>query len=491
MQVSFKRFIFVFVCITLSSTCFSQDSVSLADRVTNFPTSFFKKINNQTADLNKQLEKQTENYLLRLQKNEARLKKKLYKQDSAKAALLYANNPDQQYSVLLQKLKTDSATAVHSMGSEYLPYADSLQGVLKFLNKNPQLLNSSKIFPADIQSSLTQLQQLQVKMQDADQINQFIAQRKAQIQQYLSQSTNLPPGVSGMFNNYKKEMYYYSDQVRQYREMLNDPDKMMTTALGLLNKVPAFTTFMQKNSFLAGLFSVPGNYGTDNGAEGLQSRDQVLTMIQKQVAGGGPNAASSIQTGLQSAQQDITSMRNKLSSLGSGSGDMSMPDFKPNNQKTKTFLERLEYGTNMQTQSGSFYFPTTTDLGLSVGYKITDKNTIGIGASYKIGWGKDFQHINVTSQGAGLRSFIDIQAKKSFYVSGGFEYNYQPPIGFNGVDMPQVSNWQKSGLIGISKIVSMKTKVFKKTKVQFLWDFLSYQQIPRTQPFKFRVGYTF
>jgi hypothetical protein len=37
----------------------------------------------------------------------------------------------------------------------------------------------------------------------------------------------------------------------------------------------------------------------------------------------------------------------------------------------------------------------------------------------------------------------------------------------------------------------MKTKVFKNTKLQFLWDFLSYYQVPAAQPFVFRLGYSF
>ena len=175
--------------------------------------------------------------------------------------------------------------------------------------------------------------------------------------------------------------------------------------------------------------------------------------------------------------------------MGAGSGNIDIPNFKLNSQKTKTFLKRLEYGVNLQTQQSSYFFPTTTDIGLAVGYKINDKNTIGVGASYKIGWGEDFQHIRLTSQGLGLRSFVDIQAKKSFYLSGGFEYNYQPIGGI--IKIPNLRDWDQSGLIGVSKIVSMKTKVFKSTKLQLLWDFLSYRQVPRTQPLKFRVGYNF
>jgi hypothetical protein len=114
---------------------------------------------------------------------------------------------------------------------------------------------------------------------------------------------------------------------------------------------------------------------------------------------------------------------------------------------------------------------------------------IGAGASYKIGWGQDFNHISMSSQGASLRSYLDINIKKSWFASGGFEYNYQQP--FDHLHFPKLDNWQQSGLLGISKIISLKTKVFKKTKVQLLWDFLSYQQVPKAQPFKFRIGYSF
>jgi hypothetical protein len=43
----------------------------------------------------------------------------------------------------------------------------------------------------------------------------------------------------------------------------------------------------------------------------------------------------------------------------------------------------------------------------------------------------------------------------------------------------------------VTKTVSMKSTVFKKTQISILWDFLSYEQVPRTPPFLFRVGYSF
>jgi hypothetical protein len=106
--------------------------------------------------------------------------------------------------------------------------------------------------------------------------------------------------------------------------------------------------------------------------------------------------------------------------------------------------------------------------------------------------GKDIRHIDVTGQGINFRSFIDIKIKNSFYASGGFEYNYQKPF-YEIQRLYDISEWSKSGLVGISKIISLKTKVFKKTKIQLLWDFLNYmdhrQQV--SQPIKFRIQYNF
>jgi hypothetical protein len=478
------------IIVTLSLCAKAQDESSFADKAVNFPSRLLSHINKKTKDLDEQLDRQTEAYLHRLAKKEAKLKAKLMKADSSKAAALFGTDPEQQYASFIQKMQSQGTADVHSMGPQYLPYADSLTSSLSFLSKNPSVLYETKILPADIQNSLDGVKQLQAKLLNADAIKAYIQQRKEQIRQYLSGEATMPPGATGIYNSYDKELYYYGQQVRQYREMLNDHDKLLNKALEILEKLPAFASFLKQNSFLAGLFTVPGNYGSPDALSGMQTRDQVLAMIQSQIGQGGSNAGAALQSSLQTAQQDIQNIQNKVSSMGAGSGSMDMPNFKPNQQKTKTLWQRLEYGINMQTQHAAWYFPTTTDMGATMGYKISDKSTIGIGASYKVGWGTSIQHINVSSQGASLRSYVDVQAKKSFYLSGGYEYNYQPwsPL----TDMPQgASSWQKSGLIGISKIVSMNTKVFKKTKVQLLWDFLSYQQVPKAQPLLFRVGYTF
>jgi hypothetical protein len=492
----------IYLLVSLAGTAvagYGQTVDSLADRALTLPSNWMNRIQKKTALLDRQLTTQTENYLTKMARRDARLRDKLSQLDSGSSAgtnrsgSLLAGSPEKNYTALLQKLKSDTGSALAAtrmIKDEYLPYADSLQGLLHFLQANPQALSGSKVMPTDVQNALTQVRQLQAKMQDADEVQQFLQQRQAQMKLLLSRYTQLPGGITSSYTEYNKQLYYYSAQIKSYKEALNDPDKAMKLAMTVLNKVPAFTNFMKNNSSLSGLFNLPGVSNPGATGQGLPQRDQVLAAFQNQAGTGGPDVSAVAQQQVQSAQGEVDQLRSRLAGLGNGGGaDIDIPNFRPNDQKTKSFLHRLQYGVNIQTVHSSFFFPSTTDIGLSLGYKLDNNNVIGVGASYKLGWGKDIQHISMSSQGASLRSFVDIRLKKSFFATGGFEYNYQQP--FTLADMPKLRSWQQSGLLGISKVISLKTKVFKQTKLQLLWDFLSYQQTPRAQPLKFRIGYNF
>lgn len=492
----------IFLMIAIPGQICSQTPAGGIDLTTtqaaNIPDKLIDRIDRRTISLDHELDQQTDAYLSRMARLEAKLKKRLMAIDSAQAAKLFSGDPTAVYAGLAGSLKGvgvngtsltgGESASIRSMGPEYLPYADSLQGMLGFLNKYPSLIGSNATLQGRIMGSLSDLQQFQAKLQSADAIKQYIQTRKAAIEQALAQYTHLSPGISSALDGFKRQAYYYSDQIRAYREMLNDPDKMFREALKTLNKLPAFANFMKQNGFLAGLFSVPGGYDQAQGVEGMQTREQVLSIIQNQVGQGGASGASAIQTSLSNASQDISKVQSKLSSLGAGSGDMDMPNFKPNSQHNKSFWRRIELGTYFQTTPATTVYPTYSDFGLTVGYKLGHGNSIGIGGSYKIGWGTPLQNVSVSSEGVGLRSYIDIHLKKSFSLTGGLEANYLKPFR-RFQDVPSIDRWATSGLIGISKQVSMKSRVFKKAQVSFLWDFLSYYHEPRTQPVIFRIGY--
>jgi hypothetical protein len=475
----------------LFSTCIhaqQADSIlSRTDQVLAFPGRLFSHIRKKTAALNSSLDRQTEKYFNKLQRKEDRFRRALARRDSAAAASLAASSGE--YGTMQKKITGADTSEKGALSGEYLPYADSLKGSLAFLQQNQPALNLSAASQTRLAQSVAGFNELQGKLNATEQAKAFIARRKEQMKQELLQYAN-DAGLKKYLDAYNREAYYYFEQVREYREMLNDPGKMLQKALAVLNKIPAFHSYMQQYGQLAGLFGISPDYGTAAGLEGLQTRSQVQQLIREQVGAGGSSGMAALQSNLESAHQQLDQFKDKLSSLGSGSGDMDMPDFKPNNQKTKSFLKRLQYGTDLQTTRANYFWPTTTDIGLSVSYQLNNRLDIGVGGSYKIGWGQSINHVKLSSQGASLRSFFDFQLKKSFYASGGYELNYQQAFtSFSQIS--SVNDWTRSGLVGISKVVSLNSKFFKKTKVQLLLDIISFYQIPRTNPVKFRVGYSF
>jgi hypothetical protein len=495
-----KRPLILLASILLYQAGVCQDSISPLDKINNLPTRFFAFIGDKTAKLDARLEKQTEKYLQRIARKESKLRRKLAKIDST-AAQIGLGDTEKQYEQFTQSLRKNISDDTRSTirncqdayGGEYLPYADSVKGALLFFQQNNGILSNEEQVQHKISGSLKNINHLELRLQQSEQVKEFVRRRKEQIKQVLSKYAKLPKGITGSYNDLTKEFYYYSVEVNKYKELLNDPDKLTKKVLTLLGRSKGFQSFMKQHSLLAELFGGPDNYGTPLDLSGLQTRMQVQQVLQTQLSSAGPNAQQMLQQNLQAAQAQLNELRGKINKWGNSGGDIDMPDFKPNTQKTKTFFQRLEYGTNLQTTKSNYSWPVTTDLGLSVGYRVNDKSIIGVGASYKVGWGKDIRHVVVTQEGLGLRSFVDFKLKKSFYASGGFEYNYQPAgmVQTSFLAIPIRATWQKSGLIGVSKVVSITSKFFKKTKVQLLWDFLSYQQVPQTQALKFRVGYNF
>src|SRR5450755_3277786 len=224
------------VCFGQSAASSNHPIDSVTDRLVNFPSKLFSRISGKTASLEQSLTRQTEKYLRRMAKREARLKKKLSRLDSTAAKRLF-NDPVQTYTAQAQKLKSDTGGTARPVSGEYLANLDSERVSLSFLQQHPQLLGTSRL-QSQAQSTVSQLQALQAKMQDAGQIQEYVQQRKEEIKQYLSRYTQLPAGLSREYQGLNQDLYYYTQRVSQYKQMLNDPDKMEKQALTLLNQLP-------------------------------------------------------------------------------------------------------------------------------------------------------------------------------------------------------------------------------------------------------------
>jgi len=457
------------------------------------PVKYLNAVENKIDKYSNRITGKTEKTLVKLSKWENKIKNILDQVSPETSAKLFGNNAT-TFGSLLKKIQEGKAIA-EGYKAKYNEYRDKLTTSVKYLEDQKDKLNKNLITP--INSAKKKLAELEEEISNTEAVEAFIKERK---QQLLNEAVKYI-GKSKYLTKIDKEAYYYVETLRNYKELFSDKKKAEELAYKILNKIPAFKNFVQQNSMLASLFRMPSNGNPDMASlAGLQTRASVQAIIQDRIAAGGPNAQQQLSQNLQQGQSELNKLKDKIIQAGGSSSDANIwPGNSsisggsrmgaPNNQKSKTFLQRLEYGSNFQFAKNNSLVPTTADIALSVGYKLNDKSIMGIGASYKIGLGS-IQRISISHQGIGIRSFIDWKLKKQFFVSGGFEMNYNAQFK-NITQLQDQRVWQQSGLIGITKKLNIKTKFFKATSIQLLYDILYRQHNPLSQPILFRSGYSF
>jgi hypothetical protein len=458
------------------------------------PQRFIEQAENKATKYYRRLQSKTEKTLTKLARWEERVKNLLQKASPETAQRLFAPGQPSFASLLEQYRK--GQTMANQYGQQYDEYRDRLKNTMGYLSAQ-----QSKAKEAH-----RQLQKLDSLANDTEAMQRFIKERKRLLMDQCLRHI----GRSKWLKKMDKESYYYIETLRNYKALFQDEKKVEELAMRLLRKLPGFENFLQRNSAVAGLFGFGQNVGAASGPPnlaGLQTRASVSALIQNQLAAGGPGAQQAFRQNVQQAQAQLSQLKDRISQAGGGDGEL--PSFKPNNQKAKTFWQRLEYtanigfgrlnplalGTQATTGAGArTSSDAVADIALGVGYKLNDKSTVGIAASCKLGLGS-IQRVRFSGQGLGLRSFIDWKLKKQFYISGGYEMNYLPrleslrlpsPFGTRNADV-----WQRSALLGISKKMKINSKWAKLSQVQLLYDFLHDQHRPQGQAWIFRVGYSF
>ena len=477
MQIYFRLFI-ISIFLTSTTICRSQSNDSSLQRLEKLPANYCAIVDKKISAFNDKLTKKSEKYLQKLAHKERTIQQKLQKLNPTITDKVFTST-NEKYDELVNSIKSKTVEATNIVRGQYSSYLDTLRTSLSFLK---QFTNISD----KVRNPLASLDQLQSKLQNSERIKAFIAERKKQIKELLSKYTHVPAGLKKQFETYSKQAYYYSMQVKEYKDMLKDPKKIEKKVLSLLNKLPIFQKFMKENGQLASLFNLPSSITSNTQIlSGLQTRSSVNELIRQRISSDGPNAQAQIQQNLSLAHAELNKIKDRINKLGNGGGDIDMPNYKPNTQKTKSFLKRIEYGTNVQFAKSNSLMPTTSNIAFTIGYKLNDNSIIGVGASYLMGLGS-LPHIQITNQGIGVRSFVDYKIKNQFFISGGYEMNYNTQ--FQNIDqLKKFNSWQRSGLIGVSKRYSISKKV--KGNIQFNYDFLANTHIPVTQPFLYRIGY--
>lgn len=370
--------------------------------------------------------------------------------DSIRAVQLFGNISARYDS--LRSIKGDSLTV------QYIPYLDSLSAAIRFTGNDA------------LQPGIARLKE---RLRVRETIRQKIAERKEALAQSLG---------SAQLNAFNKQAFYYSQQFAAYKSLLTDKKKREEKAMELIRNSRPFQDFFAKRSEFSALFPSSSTNNLTPAGNGLQTRAYVMSLIdrRRQSLPGTTSADLDISTRLQEAGTQVEQLRSKLSG---GEGDLDMPGFKPNTQKTKSFLQRWELGYDIQSQRNNGILPSRTTLALYAGYRLNDQSVIGGGITNTIGLGNGWRDIRLTHEGIGFRSYIDVKVKGGFWFSGGYEVNHMQAF----TRIASISDWQESALAGITKKLKIAGK--KGSKIQLLYDFLHREN--GLQALQFRIGQLF
>lgn len=424
----------------------------------------------------KKLIKQNNNWIKKLQKQEIRLKRELLKVDSIDTEKFFGD-----ISKKYKEIDSNSTLIVKyskNTFEKYIPIQDSLQIAIQFIKKNDSCSSVTVNDSSMYEQFSKQIKLLNKNYCKSEEMKKMITQRANSILEKYP-TTNLKE-----LNKYLKGVNEYSRLIRDNKYFLVEQNKLEKRLMGALRDMPQFKELFLDKSQYSTILGIPqvGN-NIAQGVNQVQTRIAIQTSIQTILPSNITNPQQFIQSQIQSQQlQNLRSeAENVVRKLNVSDAESSEIN-QSNNIKKSKFGNNIEYGWNIQTQKQNTYFPAVSDLALTVGYKLSPKSTLGVGSSYKLGWGKSIENMNLSSQGFGFRTFLDLKLLKQWWLYGGYEKHYE-----NSLTDLGVNNWQASGLIGLNRKIKLKNKTLN---TQLLYDFLYKSQQPHRQPIVFRFGYS-
>jgi hypothetical protein len=474
-------FLLVFVLHSAYSYGQKDSTIPTIPNITEVPLKFIQTTNNKIDKYSNRITSKMKKNLEKLSKFEEKIHKLLLKANPTVAEQLFGAGRI-TFASMLAKVKEGKALS-ENYKSSYDAYCDKLVTNIKYLETQKEGLNKKYILP--LQSAKEKAMQLEKDVAETEAAQALIKERKKEL---LAEAYKVL-GKSKYFKKISKQEYYYFEYLKEYKSIFNDETKLEKTAIELIKKIPGFEKFASENSALAGLF---GNFSLQGGGggnsipivNGLAPRSQVMQGVQAVVGGAGVGFNP-----MDMITQQMPDVKNKFANLlgGSGGADAELPDFKPNTQKVKSFLKRLDYSSEIQFGAANNFLPTTANIAMTVGYKLNDKFSTGAGMSYILGLGQGWNNLKLSSEGVGFGTYLKMKMKKGFNVQGGSEWNYNTH--FNKIIDLKNNGWQQTALLGFTK--SMKAGKKAKSEIKLLYDFLHNSHRPSTQPFIFRVGYHF
>jgi len=368
------KLILAMILIFLSVHIYSQDTTYLTHA-----SSYMRQVEGKIKKYNQQISTRTEKTLEKLSKWENKIRSLVEKTDPEAAKRLFGNN-QVTFQTLLKKVR-DGKGVAESYTAEYDAYTDRLQSSIKYLGEEKRKIDSQYLQRAKQASK--ELNNLSSTVAESEYLQDFIRERKKLLMNEVVKYI----GKSRYLSKINKESYYYTEALRNYKDMFNDSKKTEELVIKALQEIPAFKEFASQNSPLSGLFVSPSSFPVAAGSvpvvNGIAPRASVQQFMTASMPSTDP---SSVMQQMQQASGITSNLEDKKKEESKGG-----EDFTPNSQRSKPFWKRLEATTDLQFGKSVNYLPVTANIGANLGYRLNDRSSIGIGMSYMLGLGNGWQ----------------------------------------------------------------------------------------------------
>lgn len=212
-QKLMKKFLYLLLVLFLSIGNMLRAQDSLPIPAIKSYNGLYDGLQEKTAATLKELQTQTTHYLGKIEKEEMKLKNKLAKKHPDLSSHIFENFPK------IEALDLPKGNPV----STYLPLLDSIQTSLQFLKLSQEL-------PSRL---LENLKELQSALEYKDALQKQLAAREAALIKIFESY-----GLSKQLKTFRKQVYYYRQQLSAIKDVINEPSKVETQLLSFLRSDP-------------------------------------------------------------------------------------------------------------------------------------------------------------------------------------------------------------------------------------------------------------
>lgn len=370
---------------------------------------------NKIKRVSKHEQRKTDQLLRKLGKKEQRYLAKLADRDST---LEQSNQTKMTFDSIANKLKSNDASAFESKTKHSMQRTlDSLRGLKQFAMNASQKANGLLQTPK--LDELKQLDALESKLKQQAQAQQWIQERSEQLMK-MGQVSKYTKGLKGI----SKQSFYYTQQLKSYKNMVNKPSLLEEKALRYLQGMKGFDAATSNPSMNV---NEPNAMSHAKGVEdlermGYQTKRQVKTHLTRQMGLQKPEQLEQLSSKFKAGKQQLNETKQTLQT---SKQDLKKLGFKPNPMRGLPLRLRLEKSMNWQVLRAIDGQPAKLELNAQAGFKHTPTLTYNIVLGGALGLGKDWQHLRLSFEGLRIGANADLKMIWGISGQAGFERVYK------------------------------------------------------------------